>query len=122
MKIILKDKTELPVIMVNGAKPYCKGATRDGLEFIFRSSDVDYNNLRTLFRNEDITEEITIVTDDGSKYTHSDYCIDAGFKESPTVIAIGTPDTPEQVEYRIAVTLAQYTYIEKQMKKLGVQV
>ncbi|WP_312643976.1 hypothetical protein [Hydrogenoanaerobacterium sp.] len=122
MKIILKDKTELPIIMVNGAKPFCKGSVREGLEFVFRSSEVNYDNLRTLLRNETNTEEITIVTDNKEQFTHSDYSIDAGFLEKPVVVEPSTPDTPEQTEYRIFATLGQFTYLEKQMKKIGIQV
>lgn len=120
MKIILANNTELEVYLVTGGPRTVYGKRRDALTFIFPES-TDINEVDALF-TEDACESITIADDEGNTAIHPYYTVRAELKKEPVVISEGSPTSPEVVENRVFITMAQRTYEESQMKIMAADI
>lgn len=117
MKVILNNGTELTAEVVNGSSRHFQGASRDSLEFQFANASVTFEQLDTLFSQEANTNRITLVNGETS-YLHENYSLRVSVGFAPVVIAIATDTTPEVVENRFTVVMAQKTYKEIQANAL----
>ena len=116
MKIILADQTELSPILVMGENRFLQGANRDTLSFIF-PADAGLDALDAAFSPE-ACETITVEEDDGSQHLYKGYTIRAELKKEAVMTAPETPEAPAVLEERIAVGMAQKTYMESQLASL----
>ncbi|MBN7773139.1 hypothetical protein [Clostridium aminobutyricum] len=124
MKIKLNDNTELNVIQVNGGGRYFQGQNRDSLEFVFAKDAYTFTELEALFADKTKTEKVTTIDDADTENpvtlgVYDDYVLRVSMELKPVVITLATTETPEVTEERITVVMAQLTYIEKQLAKLG---
>lgn len=121
MKIKLSDNTELNILCIRGDHVYYQNATRDALEITFKKSDYSIEELDILFSSSVLTSKITAVNPDtGTESVYDNYQLKTSIRIEPVVITPGTVDTPAVTEEQVTVTMAQLTYIEKQLQKLGV--
>lgn len=125
MQIKFADETTLDCIQVNGKTQYYQGATRDTLEFVFAKS-AGFDALDVAFADETKTASVTIINDtdpDNPEITvHDGYTLRMSMRMEPVVITPGTSDAPAVTEERITVVMAQLTYIERQLKALGINI
>ena len=129
MKIILANGTELNPLMVTGGSRYVNGANRDCLNFVF-DENASMDELDGIFTEANcesikIYGKVAVGIDangntvyEDSVATHNDYVIRAELKQSFESVAKENPDTQEQTVKRITVSMAQRSYMEKQMKLL----
>lgn len=117
MKIILANGTELHPILVTGGGRHINGAHRDVLNFIF-PADASLDELDGLFTAENC-ESISLyeVNADGSitEHIHTGYMIRAELSRTPMVVKEATETTPEVIENRVTVSMAQRTYTEAKL-------
>ena len=116
MKIILTNGTELNPLVVTGGSRYVNGASRDCLNFIF-DENTSMDEMDSIF-NEENCETIIIEGDDGSRAIYREYVVKAEIKQSFEPISKETPDAQEQTVKRITVSMAQRSFMEKQMKQM----
>ena len=125
MQIKFADETTLEFVHGTGRKQYYQGAERDTLEFVFAKT-AGFDALDAAFADETKTERITIINDtdpDNPEITvHDGYTLRMSMRMEPVVIAPGTMEAPAVTEERIMVVMAQLTYIEKQLKALGINI
>ncbi|MBN7773154.1 hypothetical protein [Clostridium aminobutyricum] len=125
MKIKLNDNTELNVIQVNGSSRYFQGSNRDSLEFVFAKDAYTFTELEALFAERTKTAKVTTLDDTDTENpvelgAFDDYTLRASMELKPVIVTPATTEIPEVTEERIFVVMAQLTYIEKQLNKLGV--
>lgn len=117
-KLKFKDGTILDCIVIYGSSIYFQNSNRDTLEFQFKDN-YSMDELYNIFNDKSKTEAITIIDEDtNNEYTHTDYVVFISQNKQPVVIEKSTPDTPEQTELRISITMGQLSYIEKQLETL----
>lgn len=125
MQIKFTDDSTLDCIQVNGRKQYYQGAERDTLEFVFAKS-AGFDALEAAFAGEAKTASITIIndtdTDNPEMTVYDGYTLRMSMSLAPVVITPGTIDAPAVTEERIMVVMAQLTYIERQLKALGINI
>lgn len=125
MQIKFADETTLDCIQVNGKTQYYQGATRDTLEFVFAKS-AGFDALDVAFADEAKTASITITNDtdpdNPESWVYDSYTLRMSMRMEPVVITPGTSDAPAVTEERITVVMAQLTYIERQLKALGINI
>ena len=125
MQIKFADETAMDCIQVNGKTQYYQGATRDTLEFSFAKS-AGFDALDAAFADEAKTANITITNDtdpdNPESWVYDSYTLRMSMRMEPVVITPGTSDAPAVTEERITVVMAQLTYIERQLKALGINI
>lgn len=125
MQIKFADDTTLECIQVNGRKQYYQGAERDTLEFVFAKS-AGFDALDAAFADEAKTASITIINDVDAENpeigVYDGYTLRMSMRMEPVVITPGTMEAPAVTEERIMVVMAQLTYIERQLKALGINI
>ena len=125
MQIKFADETTLDCIQVNGKTQYYQGATRDTLEFVFAKA-AGFDALDAAFADEAKTANITITNDtdpdNPESWVYDSYTLRMSMRMEPVVITPGTSDAPAVTEERITVVMAQLTYIERQLKALGINI
>lgn len=125
MQIKFADDTTLECIQVNGRKQYYQGAERYTLEFVFAKA-AGFDALDAAFADEEKTASITTINDvdaDNPEIgVYNGYTLRMSMRMEPVVIAPGTMDAPAVTEERIMVVMAQLTYIERQLKALGINI
>lgn len=118
MQIILNNGTELEAIVVNGQTRYFQGANRDSLEFQFaKTIPQTFEELDELFSNPDNTSKITLNGGETS-YIHDNYTLKVQMALIPVIVTPATDSSPEVVEERYSVIMAQKTYSEIQLESL----
>lgn len=115
MQIILNNGTVLYPIVVTGEKRYIQGANRDVLTFVF--SDASMDELDSLFSEENC-KSIRIIGDDDSEGIYKNYTIRQSITKKNEVVEEETSETPEKLESRIHVAVAQKSYTERQLELL----
>lgn len=120
MKIILKDGTELETIIVQGGIRHISGSNRDALTFVF-DEGADVNQLDEIFTEENC-EVIKLVGEDGSNSIHTDYTIRVEMKTYFEELSKENPDNQAVNVKRTTVTMAQCSYVEKQLKIMADEV
>lgn len=113
MEIKLADGRTLEALVINGHNIVHQNASRDSLEFVFSKSAYSLEEIDRIFQPEN-TEQILI----GEENLYQDYTLRVRLSLVPVVVSPSTPDTPEVVEERIEVVMAQKTYLEKQIERL----
>ena len=125
MQIKFADDSTLDCIQVNGKTQYYQGATRDTLEFVFAKT-AGFDALDAAFADEAKTANITITNDtdpdNPESWVYDSYTLRMSMRMEPVVITPGTSDAPAVTEERITVVMAQLTYIEQQLKALGINI
>lgn len=125
MQIKFASGEVLDCIQINGRKQYYQGAERDTLEFVFPKA-AGFDALDAAFADEAKTASITITNDtdpDNPEMTVYDgYTLRMSMSLAPVVITPGTIDAPAVTDERIMVVMAQLTYIERQLKALGINI
>lgn len=125
MQIKFTDDSTLDCIQVNGRKQYYQGAERDTLEFVFAKS-AGFDALDAAFADEAKTASITIINDVDAENpeigVYDGYTLRMSMRMEPVVITPGTMEAPAVTEERIMVVMAQLTYIERQLKALGINI
>ena len=125
MQIKFADDTTLECIQVNGRKQYYQGAERYTLEFVFAKS-AGFDALDAAFADEAKTASITIINDVDAENpeigVYDGYTLRMSMRMEPVVITPGTMEAPAVTEERIMVVMAQLTYIERQLKALGINI
>ena len=126
MQIKFADETTLDCIQVNGKTQYYQGATRDTLEFVFAKA-AGFDALDAAFADEAKTASITIINNDVDAENpeigvYDGYTLRMSMRMEPVVITPGTMEAPAVTEERIMVVMAQLTYIERQLKALGINI
>lgn len=119
MKVKFKDNTELEVIQVLGESIYFQGNNRDSLEFIIEKGTKTIEELDEMFSDLNKTEKITLSSGEEA-YVHDGYILKQSISLAPVIIAPATSETQEVTEDRITVTMCQETYIERQLRRLGI--
>lgn len=131
MKIKLNDNTELNVICINGKSVYHQGTNRDSLEFVFKKGHYPFDQLDSLFADENKTKKIIVndiitTTDaEGKKvetlteHVYDNYSLRISMEMKPLVITPATSTEPDVIEERVMVTMGQLTLIEKKLSDLG---
>lgn len=112
MKITLNDGTVLNCLNITGNRDYIKGANRECIILAFDVTEVTYDELGKLFRNESATSSI-FVDEGDTKYEYVDYTMFNGVVIKDDVIAAETNVTAETVKTVINVSMSQKTYTEK---------
>ena len=125
MQIKFANGEVLDCIHVNGKSQYYQGANRPTLEFVFAKA-AGFDALDVAFADGANTDRITIIDDDGtenpSSWVYDGYTLRMSMRMEPVVITPGTADAPAVTEERIMVVMAQLTYIERQLKALGINI
>lgn len=125
MQIKFADETAMDCIQVNGKTQYYQGATRDTLEFVFAKA-AGFDALDAAFADEAKTASITIINDVDAENpeigVYDSYTLRMSMRMEPVVITPGTMEAPAVTEERIMVVMAQLTYIERQLKALGINI
>lgn len=125
MQIKFADETAMDCIQVNGKTQYYQGATRDTLEFVFAKA-AGFDALDAAFADETKTSSVTVINDVDAENpeigVYDGYTLRMSMRMEPVVITPGTMDAPAVTEERIMVVMAQLTYIEKQLKALGINI
>lgn len=125
MQIKFADDTTLDCIQINGKKQYYQGAERDTLEFVFEKS-AGFDTLDAAFADDAKTSSVTIINDADAESTaigvYDGYTLRMSMRMEPVVITPGTMEAPAVTEERIMVVMAQLTYIERQLKALGINI
>lgn len=125
MQIKFADDTTLECIQVNGKTQYYQGATRDTLEFVFAKA-AGFDALDAAFADETKTSSVTVINDVDAENpeigVYDGYTLRMSMRMEPVVITQGTMEAPAVTEERIMVVMAQLTYIEKQLKALGINI
>ena len=125
MQIKFADDSTLDCIHVNGKTQYYQGATRDTLEFVFAKS-AGFDALDAAFADDAKTASVTIIDDadpeNPASWVYDGYTLRMAMRMEPVVITPGTSDAPAVTEERITVVMAQLTYIERQLKALGINI
>ena len=111
MKIILQNNTELQPLSIVGKPQTIQGSERDCLSFYFPSS-IGLDFLNSIFTSINC-ESIRLIEDDGIEHIYTGYTIRA----SLTLI----PSNNKIEDDQIVVTMAQCTYIEKQLLTIQYQ-
>lgn len=117
MKIIKLNNYDTPLncISVFGQKQFVKGANRDTLTFKFQLEEYSIDTLLTLFKNEDLTSNITISNDTTSEsYMYDDYSIFSQILISEE--SISEKNTEETIPI-ISITIGQLSHSEKLLKE-----
>lgn len=121
MKIILTNGQELQCIQVQGEHRYINGANRDCLKFIF-PENASMDELDSIF-TEANCETIKLVGDDGvSNAVYTDYAIRVELKQSFETVEPENSNNEEQTVKRIAVSMAQRSYVEKKLAQVADEV
>lgn len=119
MTVTLNDGTKLNAIQVNGGGRYFQNMQRDTLEFVFSKEEYAFDTLDAYFADENKTQKITLSDGDNS-YVHDGYVLRVSMQKAPVVIVPETVKSAQVTEERISVTMAQESYIERQLKALGI--
>lgn len=123
MKIRLSDGTELEAQVPNVREVYYLNTTRKSIDFLFKKQRYPLDQLDQLFSSSVLTAKITIIdTNTGVEVVYDNYQLKTGLRLEPQIISPETPESPVIVEEVVIVTMAQLTYIEKQLQRLGVVV
>ena len=118
MKIRFNDNTEINGLVVNGSNRFFQNAQRDSLEFVFAKGLYTFEELEVSFSDRLKTIKMTIVDDNDTQYVYNDYVLRVSMSLSPVVITPATSTTPEVIEERISIIMAQQTYMEKMVEKI----
>ena len=125
MQIKFADDSTLDCIHVNGKTQYYQGATRDTLEFVFAKS-AGFDALDAAFADEAKTASVTIIDstdpENPASWVYDGYTLRMAMRMEPVVITPATAEAPAVTEERITVVMAQLTYIERQLKTLGINI
>lgn len=120
MKLKLNNGTEFGILCVNGSTRYYQSAQRDSLEIHVTKSTMPFAELDKLFADKVNTSKITIV-DGENTYLHEDYTLRVSMELKPVEIEPATTMSQAVTEERIIITMAQMTFIEKQLERLGIE-
>lgn len=135
MKIKLNNGTELEAFAVNGQARHFQGATRDSLEFVFLADSTTFQELESLFNDENSVRRIElvypakdpvtgeIITDGEGNVVmesswHNHYTLPVSISTSFVVIEPATVETPAVTAKAYSVIMAQKTYAELQLESL----
>lgn len=125
MQIKFADDSTLDCIQINGRKQYYQGTERDTLEFVF-SKAAGFDALDAAFADETKTSSVTVINDVDAENpeigVYDGYTLRMAMRMEPVVITPGTINDPAVTEERIMVVMAQITYIERQLKALGINI
>lgn len=110
MKIKLNNGVELVTADIQGGTMYFQNRNREYIEFQFAKEYKPISELDELFSN---VENMQFVTIDGI-YVHCDYILKNKVEIKRIVVVEETSNTPEIVEERVCITMAQLSYEEKQ--------
>lgn len=124
MIVKLNDNTELTALTVIGQSRYFQGANRDSLEIVFAKGAHPFDTLDVLFADPSKTGHITLIDDtdpnNPALFVHDGYMLRMSMSLAPVIVTPATPTAPAVTQERISVIMAQETYIEHQLRALGV--
>lgn len=116
MKITLSNGTELEAIGVRGETVYFQGVNRDCLCFLFDPEQYAMEELDLAFTAENC-KTVTITSEDGAAFVHQGYSIRYGLEKGYDSGA-GVSAGGEMPPLRIAVKMAQISYLERRQQEL----
>jgi hypothetical protein len=115
--IILNNGTQLNVKTVVAGEATIQNTIRKVLMFNFRKADYTFDMLEGLFNVKTNTDKIKIYEGE-SMFLHEGYNIRASMLLQPELISGGDATTPPTYEDIIIITMAQESYLERQMRLL----
>lgn len=118
MRIIMKDGTEIKLILVIGGKEYIQGANRDVLTFVFNETSLD--EIDKIFTEKNC-EGIKIIGEDGEEFIHSGYVIRVSLEKKKVEIEPETAEYEAEYEERVFVKMAQRIYAESKLIQIEAQ-
>ena len=103
---------------------YFNGTSRRTLTFECNKNAISIDELNTILSDENNTKKIVLegdVLEDGTVPTsiNEGYVLKLKVGVEPVLVSSETPETPAKFEDRILFKLGKRTYIEEQLKKLG---
>lgn len=118
MIIRFNDNTEIPLIKVQSREAYIQNSSREVYDFHFDQNEVTFEQLDTLFGDEEKVNKIYLMDDEEVTHMHEDYSIRVSLAYLPVEIVPETPNSPAQMENRFIVSMARKTYLEKTVSHL----
>ncbi len=115
MKIVLADKTELDVIVVNGNKRNVQGSNRENLDIVLPET-YTLDAVDKLFTEQNC--ETLKLIDGNKEYIYNGYTIRSGLFKDVVLVKESDLETEAVYENRITVSIAQRTYTETQLANL----
>lgn len=121
IKIKLADNSEIEVLANTAVYPSMSASNRSRMEIHLAENAMALDDFETLFSNEAKTASIHLInTENGSDVTYSNYSIVASIgKKSVATVNYQTGATAS--EMHLVAELEQLTYIEQQLKALGIK-
>ena len=98
---------------------FYNNAQREVLHFELARDAANLEELDVLLSNEENLETIKLVEDGEVVNTLSDYLIKMKLAVEPVLVEAETAEAPARYEDRIIFKLGMLTYMEKQLRKLG---
>lgn len=121
IKIKLADNSEIEVLANTAVYPSMSANNRSRMEIHLTETAMTLDAFEALFSDEAKTASIHLIdTESGSDITYSNYSIVASIgKKSVATVNYQTGATA--TEMHLVVELEQLTYIEQQLKALGIK-
>lgn len=121
IKIKFADNSEIEVLANTAVYPSMSANNRSRMEIHLAENAMALDAFEALFSNEAKTASIHLInTENGSDVTYSNYSIVASIgKKSVATVNYQTGATASEMQ--LVVELEQLTYIEQQLKALGIK-
>lgn len=121
IKIKFADNSEIEVLANTAVYPSMSASNRSRMEIHLAENAMALDAFEALFSNEAKTASIHLInTENGSDVTYSNYSIVASIgKKSVATVNYQTGATASEMQ--LVVELEQLTYIEQQLKALGIK-
>ena len=120
MKIRLSNGKEFEYLIAFETEEYFNGSSRRTLTFECDKNAVSVDELNSVLSNEDNLKDITLINEETDTFNIYDgYVLKLKCGIENKLITSETPDTQAVYEDRLIFKLGKRTYIEEQLKRLG---
>lgn len=121
MKIIFANDTELTYLNAIETEEYWGGSNRRTLTFTCNTSAMDVDSLNTILSNEKNTKKLELVNEEMNvSNIYDGYTMKLKVGIDKELSQPSTPNDPPIYEDKLIFKLGQPTYIEQQLKNLGI--
>lgn len=123
MTIKFANGKTMPYIEAFEGEEYFNGTNRRMLTVYCAKNTISIDELNTLLSDERNTDRLTLTNENMDvSNVYDGYVLKLKVGMEPCFVSGETPDAPAVYEDRIMFKLGKRTYIEEQLKKLGIQV
>lgn len=120
LKLKFANNTEVVYLEALETEEYFNGSSRRTLSVTCAEDAISVDSLHTILTNETNTATITMTnTEDDAENVYTGYVLELACGIQSVLVRAETPESAAVYENRLVFKLGKRTYIEQQLKSLG---